>query len=158
MDEIKNYLIRLTAAALICGIAMCLVQKKKMSGSLIKLLCGVFMALTVLGPIINIQLDGIGSFSPQIGQSAQNAVADGKNTALDAWVEGIKQSTRSYILDKAESYGAQLEVEVTVARSNPPKLTGVRLKGDISPYGKKMLQEVISQQLGVAEEDQLWVG
>lgn len=158
MDEIKNYLLRLCAAALICGIAACLVHNKKTTGSLLKLICGVFLALTVLGPIASIRFDGIGNFAPQIGQSAQAAVDEGKNTAMDAWIAGIKESAKSYILDKAESYGAQLEVEITVEGTDPPSLVGVRLEGSISPYGKKMLQEAISQQLGIAEEDQIWIG
>lgn len=158
MDQIKSYLLRLTAAALICGIASCLVNNKKLSGSLVKLLSGVFMTLVVLGPILHLQLGGIGDFTPKIEQSAMEAAEDGKNTAMEAWVKGIKEAAQAYILDKAESYGAQLTVEVTVEPSQPPTLVGIHLKGSISPYGKKMLQEVISQQLGIPEEDQTWTG
>lgn len=158
MEEIKAYLLRITAAALICGISMCLVRNKKLSGGLIKLLTGVVMAVTVLGPVVDIPFDSIANFSPTFGQSAQDAVTDGKNTAMDAWVKGIKEAAQAYILDKAESYDAKLEVDVTVEPAQPPVLTGVRLKGSISPYGKKMLQEAIAQQLGIPKEDQIWTG
>lgn len=156
MDEIKSYLLRLTFAAIICGIGTALVKDKQIPGSFLKLLTGAIMSLTLLGPLLNFQpgdlLTSVGSFS----DAADEAVSVGKNAASQAWSDGIKTSAESYILDKASLYDASITVEVTVSGGQMPVPAGVRISGRISPYGKKMLKEEIAQNLGISEEDQVW--
>lgn len=156
MDLVKTYLLRLTAAALVCGIAAGMAKDKKLPGSLIKLLCAAVMVLTALAPLTNINGASFLDLPESIGESADSTVQAGKNAAASAWAEGIKQSAESYILDKADLYDATLSVEVTVTGDSPPVPSGIRISGRISPYGKKMLKEEITQKLGIAEEDQIW--
>jgi len=158
MDDIRSYLVRLTAAALICGITSALGKKKGITGAMVKILTGIFMVLTVFGPLLTVSTDGIWALVPDIEGYAQSAAEDGKIAAQDAWIQGIKEASESYILNKAEAYDARLEVEVYVEAAEPPVLSGVRLRGSISPYGKRMLSSAIFQDLGIPEEAQQWSG
>lgn len=156
MDGIKTYLLRLTAAALVCGIATGIAKGKKLPGSLIKLLCGVLMALVLLSPLMGISGTDLLALTGDYTDAANDAADMGKNAAALAWVDGIKTATEAYILDKADLYDASIAVEVTVRAGQPPVPGSVRISGRISPYGKKMLTEEIAQMLGIAEEDQVW--
>ena len=156
MDGLKTYLLRLTAAALICGIAAAMAKDKKLSGSLVKLVCGAVMVLSLLAPLMGLRGVDIPVIPDSFASSAEAAAQTGKIAAAAAWAEGIKTAAESYILDKAELYDAALNVEVTVSGDEMPAPIGVRISGRISPYGKKMLKEEIVQKLGIAEEDQIW--
>ena len=48
------------------------------------------------------------------------------------------------------------KVEVTVDTSQTPVPNAVRVSGQISPYGKKQLQQMIANDLGIALEAQIW--
>lgn len=158
MGDIRSYLLRLTAASLICGIAVSLVKKKGIPGTTVKMISGLFMAMTVLAPLVRVSTAGFDSFLPDIRYHTQSAVADGKNAAQEAWIQGIKASAETYILNKAEVYEAKLEVSVNVEGSDPPSLSGVQLRGSVSPYAKRMIMAAISMELGISEEDQQWIG
>lgn len=69
----------------------------------------------------------------------------------------IKSRVEAYILDKAESYGAKLKVEVMLSEDQVPVPMSVRITGSISPYGKKMVTQLIREDLGIASEEQVWI-
>ena len=156
MAQIKTYIIRLIAAAVLCAMASALVKNKGISAGMMKLLCGVIMTLTMLTPLLDIRITDLTRITADYRSAAKAAVADGENAATHALADSIKAAAESYILDKAAIYDAAITVEVTVSADPLPIPTGVRIAGRVSPYGKKMLKEEIVQKLGVAEEDQIW--
>lgn len=158
MESIRNYLLGITAAALVCSILTRLLGSKGLLGTAVKLLAGIFMALTVVSPWVNIRLTSLGDFTQGISYDASAAAADGENSAMEAMAEIIKQQTQAYILDKAESLGAQLSVEVTVSGDDLPVPCAVRLEGQISPYAKSALSTCIAEDLGISVEEQIWIG
>lgn len=158
MDEIRAYLLRITAAALLCGILTKILGKKGMLTTTVKLITGVFMALTVVGPLVSIRLDTLDEFTEGISYDASAAVAEGEISAMETMSEIIKQQIQAYILDKAETLGAQLSVEVILSEDTPPVPCVVRITGKISPYGKNVLSAYINDDLGIGVEDQIWTG
>ena len=158
MEAVREYILRLTAAALLFGTVTAMVKTSGTVGKLLKLLLGIFMAVLVLNPLGDIRIRKIEDFGEIFTQDAQLAVDSGKDTARQAWIQGIKASTEAYILDKAKAYDASVSVNVRVENADTPKLVGVELRGQISPYGKRMLSNVIAQELGISEEDQVWIG
>ena len=68
----------------------------------------------------------------------------------------IKAETEAYILDKASQLNVELSVEVTIDEENIP--TAVTLSGEVSPYARRQLQEIIESDLGIAKENQRWTG
>ena len=158
MEELKSYLLRLTGAAMLCGAAMSFLGKQTASGKLVKVLISAFMALTLLQPLSQIRIGNLTDRIHHFQEEGEQVAAVGTDKAAGAWVEGIKTAAESYILDKAKRYGAELQVEIFVSAGAVPSLSAVRISGQISPYGKNMLTELIQNDLGIAEEDQIWIG
>ena len=87
---------------------------------------------------------------------AEDAAAMGENLARDSMADIIKEETEAYILDKAADLHANLHVEVTVGEDNLP--TAVTLSGEASPYARRQIQAIIANDLGIAKENQKWIG
>lgn len=158
MEAVREYLLRVTAAAVLCGIATGLLGKKDTLGAVVKMIAGIFMALTVVSPWVNIRLNALKDITSDISVSADDAVSEGEISAREAMAEIIIAETRAYILDKANDLGATLDVEVTLDADDSLTPCAVRLSGNISPYGKRVLSKMIEDDLGISTEEQIWTG
>lgn len=158
MEGIRDYLLRLTAAAVLCGIVTGLLGKKGALGATVKLLTGIFMTFTVISPWTQLRLDDFMGYFDDLSYQAGSAAQEGEIMARDTMADIIKTKSEAYILDKASSYGAELTVEVSLDGSDLPAPSAVRISGRISPYGRKQLETIISEELGIALEDQIWTG
>ena len=74
----------------------------------------------------------------------------------DLYRDSIKQALEAYILDEVRRLECQLTVEVILSEEELPIPQQVRLTGDISPYNRQKLSNFLSEQLGVAREEQIW--
>ncbi len=157
MEFIKQYLLSITAAAIICSLAISLIGKKGAYAAVIKLICGLFLALTAFSPLTGIQITDFSSYLSDLTNSADSAVFAGQHTANEATATIIKSETEAYILDKASSMGLNIEVEVTVSDTSPPAPVCIRISGTISPYAKQQLRSIISSDLGIPEDKQTWI-
>ena len=153
MELIKEYLLSITAAALICGAISSLTSKNASISKLMQLLCGLFLAITVIRPIVEVQLDNIDSFTELLVVDGEIAASPGKEMAAEEMKRIIKEKTEAYILDKAKSLGAEIEVEVTLEDFVP---TGAIITGSVSPFARSSLITSISQDLGIPPEGQIW--
>lgn len=153
MEQIKGYLISVTAAALICGAVSTLIGKTGSTSKLIKLLCGLFLTATVIKPVAELKLDEIYAFTEQLELSSNLAVSNGEEMASDEMKRIIKEKTEAYILDKAKVLGADVEVEVMLADMIP---AGVCIEGEVAPFARTSLSACISQDLGIPPEEQIW--
>lgn len=158
MNWISVYLLRIIIAALVCGIATHLLGEKDTLGRIIRLLAGIFMALTVVSPWATVKIDDLTDYFEGVSIMADGSVSDGENMAREELEAIIKSQTQAYILDKADSFGADLTVEVILDSSEIPIPCGVRIAGEISPYGKSRLSQMITEDLEIALEDQIWTG
>ena len=153
MDAIKDYLLSITAAALICGIVNSL-SGKGSTGKLLKLLSGLFLAAAVIKPAVEVKLDNIYNFTDNLSVNSDIVVSQGENLAAEEMKRIIKEKTEAYILDKAKALGAEIAVEVTLHDYTP---VGVTIEGDVSPYVKKNLSANITQELDIPPEEQVWI-
>lgn len=158
VDWVRSYMLRLICAAIISGMINGLSGKKGALGATVKLMTGIFMTFCFVSPWMDMQIGDISGLYEDISVSADSAVAFGEKDAREALEAIIKSKTEAYILDKAKSFGAELNVEVRVDGSELPVPCAAVIKGSISPYGKKQLSSIIADELGVALEDQLWIG
>ena len=156
MEDIKAYLLGIVGAAVVCGIATRLIDDKGTQGAMIKLIAGLFLAFTVIRPIANIQLDGLTDFADVYTDAGAAAVAEGERMTTDAIRASIKARSEAYILDKAAELALSVEVEVTLSNDEIPLLVSVRVSGKASNYAKSRLQAIITQDLGINKEHQVW--
>ena len=156
MDAIREYLICVTAAALICGIATRIVKSGAVA-NVVKLMAGILMALVIVSPLLRIRLDQLMDALEDIQISAENIAAEGEKTARTDMEELIIQQLQSYILDKAGSMGVELTVEIELESQGLPIPCAVTLCGSVGPYAKSVLSEYIEENLGIKAEEQRWI-
>lgn len=156
MEDIRNYILSVICAAIICSVIHSLTGSKSAQSAIIRLLTGIFMSITLISPIINIKLSDYTDYIAEFRADADDAIAYGQNSALVQRNAIIKSQTEAYILDKAALLDAALDVEVTLNQDDPPIPCGVKITGAISPYSKVKLSQYIANDLGIAKEDQVW--
>ncbi|MBE6941843.1 MAG: hypothetical protein E7455_06165 [Ruminococcaceae bacterium] len=156
MDALREYLIGVIAAALLCGIVTSLIDPKGTVGFAVKLIAGLLMLLSVVRPWVSISFDNLLGWTDQVMADGSDHVASGQMMADDVYRAGIKEQLEAYIVDEAKTFGCELSVEIILSDEDVPVPEQVRLKGDVSPYAKQSLTNFLSQQLGIDREDQIW--
>lgn len=156
MDALRQYLLSITAAAIISAVVNSFAGKKGSHGALIKMLSGLFAALVVIAPLLKLEIEEFGDLSGDLMEDAQSTAAMGESAALSSVRQIITDKTSAYILDKANSMGLDINVEVILDDTNPPKPCFVIISGGVSPYAKEILGEYIADNLAIPKEDQQW--
>lgn len=157
MEKIGQYLLSVTAAVMITSILRRFFSGKGSAGAMLQMLSGIFMLYTVLMPFSHLSIPKFDTITKDFRHEAQQAVADGENLGTSTLRSIISDRVSAYILDKAKIYDAQLTVTVMLSQDAIPVPNGVRICGDISPYGKRQLQNMIASDLGISKEHQVWI-
>ncbi len=156
MDGLSEYLLGVCAAALICAVVTGLLGKKGSMGTGIKFVCGCFMLLTVLSPLTGLQLRGVNYMFTDVSAEADTLRESGENSARNQLTAIITEQTQAYILDKAEDLGASITVQVQCSVDELPVPSSVQISGTVSPYAKKRLTDIITEDLGIRKEELTW--
>lgn len=157
MDSLRQYFISITAVSLICSIVKCSSNGKTAGGAVIQLAAGLIMVLTVLSPLVEIRLDDLPICTDAWSEEAEQAAQTGEYLAREEMIVLINQRLETYILDKADVWGTALTVSFQNYGENmmPEQVV---LRGKVSPYVKAQLQQSITSDLGIARENQIWIG
>lgn len=156
MNSFGQYLLSICVAAILCSILLQLLHGKGPASSVGKMLCGIFLLFTVLQPIMGFSVGDLMDLGEFVNVDASEAVLVGETEARRQWESIIKSQVEAYILDKAAQWDGDLSVEVSLSDGEIPIPIGVTISGNISPYGRAQLQAMISEQLGIAKENQIW--
>lgn len=156
MQGIREYFLSIAAAAVICALAKHMVGQKGTGGKIIQMITGLFLVITLIAPIRTIKFDDIEYYFDDIRYDAEEIVSNGTKMANDALGNIIKEQIEAYILDEATRLGTQMDVEVKLSDSNPPKPSQVTIKGSVSPYQKQCISQYLSQSFGISQEHQIW--
>lgn len=156
MERIGEYMIGVTAAGLLCALVGKL-SFDGLTGAMLRLVCGLFMALAVVAPWKEFSPDFSLDWVEEIRTEGEAMAAQGENSARQAMAERISEQVRSYILDKAEDLGLMLEVSVRLSEDAVPVPMAVTLRGQASPYCKSVLEDYIRDNLGIGKEAQTWI-
>ena len=156
MLAISQYIRTITGAALIGTVVLRLLDGKGSSSAIGKMLVGIFMAVTMLGPITQLHWTDLEDLFPDISVDAEQATSVGQATAQNALRQSISDGVQTYILDKAAQLDVELTVQVELSEDAIPVPVRLRLQGSISPYAKSRLQSIIQNDLGVDKENQIW--
>lgn len=157
MNWIRQYLLSVTVVTIICAIVKALIDHKNGSGKIIKLLTGIFVTIVVITPLGKLEFANIQDYIQNFTAEAEAAAATGTQYRQSELRRIIKSQTEAYILDKAASLGAELQVEVYVDEGNPPLPCAVTLDiTKLAPYAREQLKQYIAHELGIPEEQQVW--
>ena len=155
MEGVKTYILSIVAVSILCGILLTLVGSKGPIPQALKLLMGIFVAVTVLRPVVQIRLNGFSNYIGAFAADGRVVAGIGEEMAMAEAQGIIKQQVQAYILDKATALGAALDAEVTIDGYTPVQVT---LTGSVSPYAKAQLTDWIAETLGIPKEAQRWNG
>ena len=152
-----GYIMRLSAVAILCAIASALTEKDGAAGKLVKLMASVCMVIAIVQPVLGLQPHSVGAIFEGVSHQAQQAVADGEKVATERLKESIISRFQAYRLDKAEPYGADLTIEVTLSDGELPVPVALTMRGSCSPYARQRLSELIARELDIEQEAQTWI-
>lgn len=158
MDGIRQYILSVAAAAILCGIIRDLQPEKGTTASLIKLVSGIFLSFVVITPVKDMQIMELSEYIAAFSAEGDLLASQGEDMSADAMASIIKDRTEAYILDKAGSLAADLTVNVELTDDPVPVPVSVQLSGSVSPYARSLLETMIETELGIAKEDQSWIG
>lgn len=157
MEGIREYLLSVTAAAMLCGIVSALTGEKGSQAGLVKLACGLFLCFTVISPFAKIKIEDFSDFASEIVSEGELAAREGENYSAQAMRRIISDETRAYIMDKAGTYGAKIQVQVELTHDDPPVPEACTISGQLSPYVRQQLKKILTNDLGIPEENQTWI-
>lgn len=157
MDHIREYIFSVAVVSVLCSMILHLMhnfQVKKFG----KIICGLVILVTLLGPIVNLKAIHINDFSSQFLDEAEAAVAMGQELSAKAQADIIKLKSEAYILDKAADLKAEISVCVSVTDDSIAIPFAAKIFGTVSPYARRQLEILIEKDLGISKENQQWIG
>ena len=156
MAAIREYILGLTAAAMLCGITLSFAEKGPVE-LLLKLICGLILTFCLTQPLLNISLGNWQELGIDFSEEAEEAALQGSESAEQEIRALIKQETEAYILDKARQLNLDIKVEVTLSREAMPIPESVVIRGTVQPYQKSRLSLILTRELGIRKENQKWI-
>lgn len=150
-----EYIAQAVAAALLCGIIVSM-TKHSSGGSIVRMLCGVFMTIVLIRPLAGTNVSFLESILPDITGDAEAVASEGAAAAEDIRREYIKQRVQAYILSRAKTMEADIQANVSLDEDCVP--VSVSIAGRISPLSRSRLIQIIASELGIPKERQEWIG
>lgn len=154
MDGLRGYILTVVLSAIVCAVVVTLLPGNMGRQRMMRMICGFFLLVSVCKPIGDL---GFFMGEDTIEDYRQEAkdIEDAIQVQVDEEMMAvIRQQTETYIEDKAEAMGAVLGVTVTLDDEMLP--WQVELTGEVSPYVKTRLTQVISLDLEIPDERQVW--
>ena len=157
MMEIREYLLRLTATAILAAVIR-QVAPSGGAGRVTRMCAGILIILAAFSPL----------GKPDLLEAAQHLAQTGMSDPLSAeefdqktnllLADLISQEAETYILDKAYAMNLDLEVEVktSLREEGYPMPWQATLRGDPLDWQRLELSRSIEEDLGIPKERQTW--
>lgn len=149
-----NWILGLGGAAIFCAVMTELCPKGPVKG-IVKSLCGILMALALISPLMNWDMNSYSINLAQYRLMGEEIAAAGETEREALSRTFIEEECRAYILDKGQALGAELEDAAVKLRWSGDGFwypVECELKGEFHPG----LAAAISAELGIGEEGQKW--
>ena len=156
MPVLREYLLSMTAAAILCVVSQHIIDNQSAAGKIIKTISGLFLALTVISPILEINFSDLDMDIQDIQNESQAIIADEVENSQSTLESIITEQTKAYILDEAKKIDLNVEIQLVLSDTNPPVPVEISISGEASPYKKKQLNNIISENLGINGEKIIW--
>ena len=155
MDMLRKYILTIISAALISMLFLLLTDKKSTAYTVIKLLCGIFLIITLIMPFNDTNILDLSNIISQSDIDSESYVKGGEYFAHQEKEILIKEKIAAYVLDRAKEMNVDIDVTVELKQDlSSPEV--IYIAGSVSPYKKEQLQSIIENDLGVTKEQQIW--
>lgn len=156
MEWIKEYLLSITAAGILCAIVKQLIGEKTANGKIIRMVAGIFLTITMISPLINVRFRDVSFYYQDFLDTAESLTEEGKENANKEMGDIISEQTVAYILNEAAILGLDIQANVVLSDNTPPEPVQIGLTGDASPYKKDRLIRSVSENLNISREHIIW--
>ena len=121
MEDIRQYLLSVVTVSILSAIAIRIIGKNGAFVSIVKLLAGIFVVITVIAPWSKLKFNDLSSYFSDLELQASDAAQLGESLAVDAKASIIRTQIEAYILDKASELELNVEVEVIITETVVPQ-------------------------------------
>ena len=156
IEPLRHYLLSIIGASIITAILIRITEGKGTYSSVVKLLAGILLSITVLSPVTKIRISEIPSYFDTFEFQAEDAVSRGEQWSDAQLQKIIKSQTETYIIEKAKTLNTDITVEVCISDISPYVPIAVTISGSVDPYTKQCLQKYLTDNLGISKENQVW--
>lgn len=156
MNAIRDYILSLLCVSIVCALLRCLIDEKSSSGKIIKMLCGIILAVTAISPLIQVKISDLDYYFENISIQSKILIQKGEDSSSREMAAIISEKTEAYILEKASVYDCSLNIDVILTKDAIPQPVAVDITGTVSPYVRSKLMQIIETDLGIPKESQQW--
>ena len=156
MSQIAKYLFSVIASTFVVSIISIIPGSKTSLSAIIKIICGLFLVLTVVSPLSNIQLKVPTELLSSVSVDCDAIIEDATTIAYDAKAAIIIDQVSAYVLEKAKALNLDVEVELVLGSDEIPVPEQIYIQGAVSPFARNQLSTFISDNIGIPEERQIW--
>ena len=156
MTNVKEYILSILAIAVIISIFTRLMTGRKTISAILRTVGSISIILAAISPLIRVRLENMSNYMWSIKSDASYVVEEAKLNAANDTAAIITEKIESYISDKAAAYGADITAVVNISNFDSLIPDSIKINGQLSPHTKEILQNIISEELGIQEEKQIW--
>ena len=153
MGGIREYALSLICTALVSAIVMQLLPEGT-AGKLLRTICGAVMLLTLLSPLLRMELPDFEGYFEEFSVSGEQIAQTGADMVDQERLVLIKAGLEAYVLERAESLNCPVRVEIWLDADGYPD--SIHVAGEISEDQRRQLSAILSNELGIPEENQQW--
>lgn len=158
MAGVGKYILSVTAVCICCSLVRRLVGEKGSASGVIRSICGIILAVSVLTPILKIKFKDFSAFTSNVQFDADSWVQDGIDRSDNALRTIISEKTTAYILEKASAYECSIDqLEVDLSADSVPVPSSLVIYGTFSPSVRNQLSRDVETNLGIPKEKQQWI-
>ena len=155
MLQLGQYILSITAVSAVCSIFASLLQEGT-TQKLLRMICRIVLVIMLLSPLAKIAVPDSFEFPQSYLSEGKRIAAMGRDLAGEEKQKSIEHQLEAYILDKADALDAGIRPEVKLDEQGIP--VEVKLYGTCTSAVRQVLAAVITNDLGIPEEDQKWTG
>lgn len=152
----KNYLLSVISSAMLLSLTQSLLPKGSVR-QVASFVGGLLVVLAVLSPVVDLDVHSLSDAFTEFSLETETFGIQTEDAGQEWMADIIKQRCATYIWDKANALGADLEVEVILSEEEGyPIPVSVVLTGKATPEQKTRMEEYISGDMGIPVQRQEW--
>lgn len=156
MSSIREYLLSISAAALMTGFAAALGFKGN-TGKIINFVVTLLLVLVVVAPAAKVSVSDLAQAITSFRMNVEQMETGVEIKNREILGELIKEQCETYISDKADDLGITLQAEIILSKEGEyPYPVHVRLVGKLSDEDRAYLQRIIEENMGIPIQEQEW--
>lgn len=154
---LRDYLLSIVAVSLLVSVTTAVIRQDTVK-RIVNMVGGLLIVITTISPLMKINGESVTKAIWKMQLDAE-AVSNGVEFGSKALMQQvISDKCTTYILDKAETLGLDLRVEIDLEEDDQiPYPAGVTVYGRWSPTEQRILSDYIYEQLGIPPQRQEWV-